>query len=168
MRTVLITGSAGFIGYHLARLLLEQGWRVIGYDGLTDYYDVALKEKRHQMLGKYEHFEAHVGMLEDFETLHGVAKSAKPEVIVHLAAQAGVRYSLENPRAYVDANLVGAFNVMECARELGVEHLMMASTSSVYGDNTDMPFEERQKCDTPLTFYAATKKANEAMAHSYA
>ncbi|MGB3805989.1 MAG: NAD-dependent epimerase/dehydratase family protein, partial [Erythrobacter sp.] len=102
------------------------------------------------------------------ETLHGVARSAKPEVIVHLAAQAGVRYSLENPRAYVDANLVGAFNVMECARELGVEHLMMASTSSVYGANTDMPFEERQKCDTPLTFYAATKKANEAMAHSYA
>ncbi|MGB3807336.1 MAG: GDP-mannose 4,6-dehydratase, partial [Erythrobacter sp.] len=108
MRTVLITGSAGFIGYHLAHLLLEQGWRVVGYDGLTDYYDVALKEKRHEMLGQYEHFEAHVGMLEDFETLHGVARSAKPEVIVHLAAQAGVRYSLENPRAYVDANLVGA------------------------------------------------------------
>jgi len=168
MRTALITGSAGFIGFHLASLLLEEGYRVVGYDGLTDYYDVALKQQRHDMLGRNPNFEFHVGMLEDFETLRTVAATAKPDAIIHLAAQAGVRYSLENPRAYIDANLIGTFNVMECARELGVEHLMMASTSSVYGANTDMPFHERQKCDTPMTLYAATKKANEAMAHSYA
>lgn len=168
MRTVLVTGSAGFIGYHLAQLLLEEGFRVVGYDGMTDYYDVRLKERRHQMLLQNANFSCQIGMLEDFDTLRALAMEAKPDMIVHLAAQAGVRYSLENPRAYVDANLVGAFNVMECARELGVEHLMMASTSSVYGANTDMPFDEREKCDTQLTLYAATKKANEAMTHSYA
>ena len=168
MRTVLITGSAGFIGYHLAQLLLDEGFRVVGYDGLTDYYDVRLKERRHQMLLQNANFSCKVGMLEDFDTLHALAMEAKPDVIVHLAAQAGVRYSLENPRAYIDANLVGTFNVMECARELAVDHLLMASTSSVYGANEDMPFDEREKCDTQLTLYAATKKANEAMAHSYA
>ncbi|AWW73157.1 UDP-glucuronate 5-epimerase [Erythrobacter sp. KY5] len=168
MRTVLITGSAGFIGYHLAQLLLDEGFRVVGYDGMTDYYEVALKERRHQMLLQNANFSCRVGMLEDFEALHSLAMEVKPDAIIHLAAQAGVRYSLENPRAYVDANLVGAFNVMECARELGVHHLMMASTSSVYGANEDMPFDEREKTDHPLTLYAATKKANEAMAHSYA
>ena len=168
MRTVLVTGSAGFIGYHLSQLLMDEGFRVVGYDGLTDYYDVSLKERRHQMLLQNANFSCKVGMLEDFEALHALAVETKPDAIVHLAAQAGVRYSLENPRAYIDANLVGTFNVMECARELGVEHLMMASTSSVYGANEDMPFGERDKCDTPLTLYAATKKANEAMAHSYA
>ncbi len=168
MRTVLVTGSAGFIGYHLSQLLLEEGFRVVGYDGMTDYYDVRLKQRRHQMLLQHPNFTGTEGMLEDFETLHALALAERPDVIVHLAAQAGVRYSLENPRAYVDANLVGAFNVMECARELGVGHLLMASTSSVYGASTEMPFHERQKADTPLTLYAATKKANEAMAHSYA
>lgn len=168
MRTVLITGSAGFIGYHLARLLLDEGFRVVGFDGMTDYYDVRLKERRHQMLLQNPNFRCVTAMLEDFDALHALAMEEKPDIIVHLAAQAGVRYSLENPRAYVDANLVGTFNVMECARELGVDHLLMASTSSVYGANEEMPFDERQKCDTPLTLYAATKKANEAMAHSYA
>ena len=168
MRTVLVTGSAGFIGYHLSQLLLDEGFRVVGFDGLTDYYDVRLKERRHQMLLQNANFSCKVGMLEDFDTLHALAMAEKPDAIIHLAAQAGVRYSLENPRAYLDANITGTFNVMECARELGVEHLMMASTSSVYGANEDMPFDEREKCDTPLTFYAATKKANEAMAHSYA
>ena len=168
MRKVLVTGSAGFIGFHLSKLLLEEGFAVVGFDGMTDYYDVRIKERRHQMLLQNQHFSAHVGMLEDFEALHALAMAEKPEVIVHLAAQAGVRYSLENPRAYVEANLVGTFNVMECARELGVEHLLMASTSSVYGANEDMPFDEREKCDTPLTLYAATKKANEGMGHSYA
>lgn len=168
MRTVLVTGSAGFIGYHLSDLLLREGFRVVGYDGMTDYYDVRLKQRRHAMLGEHPHFAAHEGMLEGFDRLHALAMREKPSVIVHLAGQAGVRYSLENPRAYLDSNLVGTFNVMECARELGVEHLLMASTSSVYGANTAMPFAETHKCDTPLTFYAATKKANEAMAHSYA
>ena len=168
MRKVLITGSAGFIGYHLAQLLLDEGFAVIGYDGTTDYYDVALKQRRHQMLGQNEHFRAHEGMLEDFDRLRDLALAEKPDIIVHLAAQAGVRYSLENPRAYLDSNLVGTFNVMEIARELNVDHLLMASTSSVYGANENMPFAEKDKADTPLTFYAATKKANEAMAHSYA
>ena len=168
MRKVLVTGSAGFIGFHLSKLLLEEGFAVTGFDGLTDYYDVRLKERRHQMLLQHEHFRAHVGMLEDFEKLQSLVADEEPDIIVHLAAQAGVRYSLENPRAYVESNLVGTFNVMECAREAAVDHLLMASTSSVYGANGDMPFDERQKCDTPLTFYAATKKANEAMAHSYA
>jgi UDP-glucuronate 4-epimerase len=168
MHKVLITGSAGFIGFHLAQLLLDEGFTVIGYDGMTDYYDVRLKQRRHQMLRQNERFRAVEGMLEDIDTLHALAMEEAPEIIVHLAAQAGVRYSLENPRAYVDANLVGAFNVMECARELRVAHLLMASTSSVYGANEEMPFSERSKCDTQLTLYAATKKANEAMAHSYA
>ncbi|MEM1375520.1 MAG: NAD-dependent epimerase/dehydratase family protein [Pseudomonadota bacterium] len=168
MRTVLITGTAGFIGFHLARLLLSEGFRVVGYDGLTDYYDVSLKERRHSALRQYEHFSATEAMLEDADRLMSVAQAAAPDIIVHLAAQAGVRYSLENPRAYIDANVVGTFSVMEAARALEVDHLLMASTSSVYGANADMPFAEVHKADTPLTIYAATKKANEAMGHAYA
>ena len=168
MTKVLVTGTAGFIGFHLAQHLLDEGYEVVGFDGMTDYYDVRIKERRHQMLLQNEKFTCQIGMLEDLEGLRQLATQARPDVIVHLAAQAGVRYSLENPRAYVDANLIGTFNVMETARELGVDHLLMASTSSVYGANDEMPFDEREKCDTPLTFYAATKKANEAMAHSYA
>lgn len=168
MRKVLVTGSAGFIGFHLSQLLLAEGFAVVGYDGMTDYYDVRLKERRHQMLLQNQHFSAHIGRLEDFESLHRLALAQGPDVIVHLAAQAGVRYSIENPRAYIDANIIGTFNVMECARELSVAHLLMASTSSVYGANEEMPFHERQKADTQLTLYAATKKANESMGHSYA
>ena len=168
MRKVLVTGSAGFIGFHLSRLLLDEGFAVVGFDGMTDYYDVRIKERRHQMLLQNQHFSAHVGMLEDFDRLHALCMAEKPDVIVHLAAQAGVRYSLENPRAYLNANIVGTFNVMECARELGVDHLLMASTSSVYGANEEMPFDELERVETPMTFYAATKKANESMGHSYA
>ncbi len=167
MRTVLVTGTAGFIGFHLAKHLLDEGFAVVGFDGLTDYYDVNLKKERHKILEQNPNFQAHIGMLEDFDFLSKTVTAAKPDVIVHLAAQAGVRYSLENPRAYVDTNLVGTFNLMEVARELAVDHLLMASTSSVYGGNTQMPFEETQKTELPLTLYAATKKANEAMAHSY-
>ena len=168
MHKILVTGSAGFIGFHLSRLLLQEGFVVVGFDALTDYYDVRLKERRHQMLLQNQHFSAHIGRLEDFAALHALALAEKPDVIVHLAAQAGVRYSLENPRAYLESNVVGTFNVMEIARELGVQHLLMASTSSVYGANEAMPFSELEKADTPLTFYAATKKATEAMGHSYA
>jgi len=165
---ILVTGSAGFIGFHLSEALLQAGHRVVGYDGMTSYYDVALKKRRHQLLSQHEHFRREENMLEDYDRLRAIALEKKPDVIVHLAAQAGVRYSLENPRAYVDANLLGAFNVMEVARELEVKHLLMASTSSVYGANEKIPFAETDKADAPMTLYAATKKANEAMAHSYA
>ena len=168
MRKVLVTGTAGFIGYHLATLLIKEGFQVHGFDAITDYYDVRLKQRRHQMLLQSPNFSATEAWLEGDDDFIKVAREFQPDVIVHLAAQAGVRYSLENPRAYLDSNLVGTFNVMEAARELKVEHLLMASTSSVYGANEDMPFSEMEKVDTPLTFYAATKKANEGMAHSYA
>ena len=165
---VLITGTAGFIGFHLAKLLLEEEFVVHGYDGMTDYYDVALKQRRHAMLLQNPNFAATEGMLEDQDLFDRVADDFAPDVIVHLAAQAGVRYSLENPRAYLDSNVIGTFNVMEAARRLDVQHLLMASTSSVYGANTEMPFIETEKADTQLTIYAATKKANESMGHAYA
>ena len=165
---VLITGTAGFIGFHLARLLLTEGFQVHGYDGMTDYYDVTLKRRRHEILAQNPNFAATEGMLEDQALFDKVTDAFRPEVIVHLAAQAGVRYSLENPRAYLDSNVIGTFNVMEAARRLEVKHLLMASTSSVYGANDEMPFTETEKADTQLTIYAATKKANESMAHSYA
>lgn len=168
MRKVFITGTAGFIGFHLAQLLLAEGFRVHGYDGMTDYYDVTLKQRRHQMLLQNPNFSTTEGMLEDVTLLNQVTDDFAPSIIVHLAAQAGVRYSLENPRAYIESNIVGTFNIMEAARRLKVDHLLMASTSSVYGANVEMPFDEMEKADTPLTIYAATKKANESMGHSYA
>lgn len=168
MKRILITGTAGFIGFHLAKLLLAEGFRVHGFDGMTDYYEVALKQRRHQMLLQNPAFSATEGMLEDRVLLDKVADDFVPDVIVHLAAQAGVRYSLENPRAYIDSNVVGTFNVMEAARRHEVDHLLMASTSSVYGANTQMPYTETDKADTQLTIYAATKKANESMGHAYA
>lgn len=168
MRRAFITGSAGFIGYHLCRLLLEEGWTVAGYDGLSDYYDVALKRARHAELARFPGFTATIGRLEDMAALEAACAAAAPEVIVHLAAQAGVRHSIDAPRTYVDSNLVGAFNVLEVAREAGAGHLLMASTSSVYGANTQMPYAETDKADTQMSFYAATKKANEVMAHAWA
>ncbi len=168
MRTVFITGTAGFIGFHLAQLLLDEGFRVVGYDAMTDYYDVQLKRRRHQILLQNPYFNCVEGYLEDYDLLAKTCEDAAPDIIVHLAGQAGVRYSLENPRSYMEANVMGTFNVTECARIHGVEHLLMASTSSVYGANTDMPFDELQRADSPLTIYAATKRANEHMGHAYA
>ncbi|CUH82338.1 GDP-mannose 4,6-dehydratase [Tropicibacter naphthalenivorans] len=168
MSRIFITGTAGFIGFHLARLLLAEGHTVHGLDGMTDYYDVTLKQRRHAMLAQNPNFAATECMLEDLAAVDAAIDGFAPEIIVHLAGQAGVRYSLEQPRAYVDANVTGTFNIMEGARRHKVQHLMMASTSSVYGANTEMPFRETDKADTPMTIYAATKKATEAMGHSYA
>ncbi|MBI1170841.1 NAD-dependent epimerase/dehydratase family protein [bacterium] len=168
MRKVLITGTAGFIGFHLARLLLAEGFRVQGYDGMSDYYDIRLKQRRHQILLQNPNFAATEALLENRDTFDATADAFAPDVIVHLAAQAGVRYSIENPRAYLDSNVIGTFNVMEAARRLKVQHLLMASTSSVYGANEKMPFAETDKADTQLTIYAATKKATESMGHAYA
>jgi UDP-glucuronate 4-epimerase len=164
----LITGSAGFIGYHLAARLLADGHVIAGVDGLTPYYDVELKEARHALLAQSNRFTAHVAMLEDEQRLAEIVEAAKPDVIFHLAAQAGVRYSLENPRAYVDSNVTGTFNLLEIVRRNPVQHLIFASTSSVYGANKKVPFFETDPTDQSLSLYAATKKAGELMAHNYA
>lgn len=165
---VFVTGSAGFIGFHLCRRLLADGHIVDGFDGMTAYYDLRLKQDRLEVLGRTNGFRQHTGMLEDFEALRAAYESAQPDLVVHLAAQAGVRYSLENPRAYIDSNLTGFFNLLECARLAPPKHLLCASTSSVYGQRRDVPFYETDRTDFPITLYAATKKANEAMAHAYA
>lgn len=167
---VFITGTAGFVGYHLARHLLDRGAIVHGFDAMTDYYDVALKHARHEMLRATggNRFGATQGWLEDMGALRAAYDAAAPDVVVHLAAQAGVRYSLENPRAFLEANVTGTFNLLDCARQAPPRHLLIASTSSVYGANPQMPYREADKADWPLSFYAATKKATEAMAHSYA
>ncbi len=163
-----ITGTSGFIGFHLARRLLREGHEVTGFDGMTQYYSVRLKQARVAELERFSSFTSVVGMLEDQPKLSAAWRDAEPDIVVHLAAQAGVRYSLENPKAYLDANLVGSWNILELARETQVGHLMMASTSSVYGANPTVPFYESSNTDEPLTFYAATKKAVEVIAHSYA
>ena len=165
---IFITGTAGFIGFHLAKLLLAKGFEVHGYDGMTNYYDVNLKKKRHSILVNNSNFTSTSGMLEDYDKLNKVADNFKPDIIIHLAAQAGVRYSLEKPRSYIDSNIVGSFNVMEVARIQKVKHFLIASSSSVYGANADMPFKEIEKTDTQVSLYAATKKAIESIAHSYA
>ncbi len=168
MAKALVTGTAGFIGFHLAQRLLAAGWQVTGFDGMTDYYDVTLKRRRHAILGEIEGFRAHEGLLEDRGVLEAAFTEAEPEVVIHLAAQAGVRYSIEHPEAYVSANLVGTFNVLELSRAAGVKHLLAASTSSVYGGNTEMPFTETQATQQPLTLYAATKLGTESMGHAQA
>jgi UDP-glucuronate 4-epimerase len=164
----LVTGSAGFIGFHLTQRLLDEGHEVTGFDAMTPYYDVTLKEARNALLARHSGFTAVVGQLEDAASLNRAADVAKPDIIVHLAAQAGVRYGLENPKAYVDSNLVGSWNVLELARQVKPQHLLLASTSSIYGANSKIPFEETDRADEPLSFYAATKKGMEAMAHAYA
>lgn len=165
---VLVTGSAGFIGFHLSRRLLEAGHSVVGVDNFSSYYDVSLKEARNALLEAYEEFRVVRLALEDAEALNAAWGEHQPEVVVHLAAQAGVRYSIDHPEVYVTSNLVGTFNVLEAARRHPPKHLLAASTSSAYGANTEMPFRETDKAVHPLTFYAATKSATELMGHSYA
>lgn len=140
---------------------------MIGLDAMTEYYDVNLKKSRHNILNNIPEYKGYVGFVQDKNLLKKIFKEHKPNVLIHLAAQAGVRYSIEQPNSYVESNLIGTFDILEIARNFKLDHLLIASTSSVYGSNIDMPFNENQKCDTPMSFYAATKKANEVMAHSY-
>ncbi|MEL6207960.1 MAG: SDR family NAD(P)-dependent oxidoreductase, partial [Pseudomonadota bacterium] len=167
-QTALVTGAAGFIGLFVCQRLLADGWRVIGFDAMTEYYDVALKRRRLGLLLQTPDFSFIEAQLEEPGRLAQLMADEAPDLVVHLAAQAGVRYSIEAPRTYVETNLVGTFELLEAARAHPPEHLLMASTSSVYGANTEMPYSETMKVDTQMSFYAATKKANEAMAHSYA
>jgi UDP-glucuronate 4-epimerase len=164
---VLVTGAAGFIGYHTAKALLARGDEVIGLDNLNNYYDVRLKEARLGQLQSTPGFSFHKLDLADRAGVERLFGEARPQRVIHLAAQAGVRYGMENPHAYVDANIVGTLHVLEGCRYHGVEHLVFASSSSVYGANTTMPFSVHQNVDHPLSIYAASKKANELMAHSY-
>jgi UDP-glucuronate 4-epimerase len=165
---ILITGAAGFIGFHTARILLQRGDEVVGLDNLNDYYEVTLKQARLAQLTQYPNFRFVRMDLADRPGIAELFKQEKFQRVINLAAQAGVRYSIQNPLAYIDSNVVGFANILEGCRHNGVEHLVYASTSSVYGANTRMPFAVTQNVDHPLSFYAATKKANELMAHTYA
>jgi UDP-glucuronate 4-epimerase len=165
---IIITGTAGFIGFHLARRLLADGHIVWGIDGITAYYDQDLKRHRQRILSANSKFTPCVLMLENAEGLATVVAEASADIVVHLAAQAGVRYSAENPHAYIESNVVGTFNLMEALRAHPCRHLLIASTSSVYGANSKRPFEESDRADRPMSLYAATKEATEALSHSYA
>ena len=164
----LVTGTAGFIGFHLAQRLLADGHSVLGVDGVTPYYDPNLKRRRHQELARSSAFVAREGMIEDARLLADLVTEASADVVFHLAAQAGVRYSAENPRAYIESNIVGTFNLLEALRQRPPRHLLIASTSSVYGAGRQQPFEEAQDTDHPVSLYAATKKSIETIAYSYA
>ena len=164
---ILVTGAAGFIGMHCAKTLLDRGDQVIGVDNLNDYYDVDLKEARLDQLITHDNFKVIKCGVEEREALAAVFSQEKPDRVIHLAAQAGVRYSLTNPHAYIDANIMGFTNILEGCRHNGISHLVYASSSSVYGGNTSMPFSEHHNIDHPISLYAATKKANELMAHTY-
>ncbi|MBQ3389064.1 MAG: GDP-mannose 4,6-dehydratase [Thermoguttaceae bacterium] len=163
-----VTGTAGFIGFHLAKLLLDQGNEVFGYDNVNSYYNSELKETRLSILKKYPQFQFQRNDLADAESINGIFRSFRPEIAVNLAAQAGVRYSLDNPRAYIDSNIVGFLNILEACRHHPVRHLVYASSSSVYGNRDKTPFSEADFVDEPISLYAASKKSNELMAHTYA
>jgi len=165
---ILVTGAAGFIGFHTSQLLLERGDEVVGLDNLNDYYDVSLKQARLDILARQPKFRFVKLDLADRSGIAALFAREKFQRVINLGAQAGVRYSIQNPLAYIDSNVVGFANILEGCRHNGVEHLVYASTSSVYGANTNMPFSVHQNVDHPLSFYAATKKANELMAHTYA
>ena len=167
MMKILVTGAAGFIGMHCIERLLARGDHVVGIDNLNDYYDVALKQSRLSQIADHAAFRFHRASIEDKEAMASIFAEEKPDRVIHLAAQAGVRYSLENPHAYIDANLQGFMNILEGCRHNDVAHLAYASSSSVYGGNAQMPFSEHHSVDHPVSLYAATKKANELMAHTY-
>lgn len=166
-KTYLITGAAGFIGSFLSKYLLEQGCKVVGVDNINDYYDVNLKYTRLEQLKSFENFEFIKGDISDKDLIMIIFKKYKPNIVINLAAQAGVRYSIENPDVYIQSNIIGFFNILEACRKYPVEHLVYASSSSVYGSNKKVPFEETDSVDHPVSLYAATKKSNELMAYTY-
>ena len=168
MKTKLfITGSSGFIGFHVAKRYLDKGFKVYGFDSMNNYYDVNLKRSRLNILKKYKNFFFTKGNLENQKKLNSSINKFKPSIIIHLAAQAGVRYSIKNPKIYLNSNIIGTFNVIECAKKLKIRHLIIGSSSSVYGANKKFPFQEIDKTDRQISFYAATKKSTENIAHSY-
>ena len=164
---VFVTGSSGFIGFHLSKKLLEKGHSVKGFDSMNKYYDVKIKKARLKILKKYKKFSFTKNKLENKKILTDSILRFKPTIIIHLAAQAGVRYSIENPKAYMDSNITGTYNIIELAKKINIKHLLIASSSSVYGANKKLPFTEIDKTETQLSIYAATKKSTESIAHSY-
>ena len=166
-KKILVTGAAGFIGCHMSILLLKNGYDVIGIDNLNEYYDISLKEDRLKELSKFDGFTFHKIDLKDKQSLDSIYETYRPDYVIHLAAQAGVRYSMDNPYTFVDSNLIGLMNILEACRNYPVKHLIYASSSSVYGGNTITPFSTSHSVDHPVSLYAATKKANELMAHTY-
>ena len=164
---IIVTGSSGFIGFHVSKKLLESGKKVHGLDSMNNYYDVNLKKARLKILKKYKNFSFSKTKIENKKNLDKAFKKFKPAIVIHLAAQAGVRYSIEKPRVYLDSNITGTYNVIEISKKLNVKHLIMASSSSVYGANKKIPFKEIDKTETQMSIYAATKKSNESMAHAY-
>lgn len=167
-KTALVTGAAGFIGFHISKCLIDEGWRVVGLDCMSSYYDVSLKVQRESILLESASYRSIHEKVETSNVLMNLFQEELPDVVIHLAAQAGVRYSIENPRAYLESNIIGTFELLEAARAYPPKHMMIASTSSAYGDNQNMPFKETVKADKQVSFYAATKKSTENMAHSYA
>ena len=164
---IFVTGSSGFIGFHLSKKLLEKGHTVHGFDSMNKYYDVKLKKARLKILKEYKKFFFTKNKLENKKILSQSILKFKPKVIIHLAAQAGVRYSIENPKAYMDSNIIGTYNVIEVAKKINIKHLIISSSSSVYGANKNLPFRENDKTENQLSIYAATKKSTESIAHAY-
>ena len=164
---IFLTGSSGFIGFHLSKYLLEKGHTICGFDSMNSYYDINLKKSRLKILNKYKKFFFIKGRIENKKKISTSISKFKPKIIIHLAAQAGVRYSIKNPRVYLESNITGTYNIIESAKKINVNHLIIASSSSVYGANKKIPFKENDKSDTQLSIYASTKKATESIAHSY-